>query len=134
MKENDEYSKDNINIEPLIPKDEDDDNIETGKNNKNTKSGLNARYIPENKPIKNINYEEPSLNNLNCKNIAKRFLYKLLNLDKKKRPNRKKFLDNIDLILDENSNAPQSKGKLLLNKKKKIFKEIIILDKLNENT
>ena len=134
MKENDEYSKDNINIEPLIPKDEDDDNIETGKNNKNTKSGLNARYIPENKPIKNINYEEPPLNNSNCRNIAKRFLYKLLNLDKKKRPNRKKFLDNIDLILDENSNAPQSKGKLLLNKKKKILKEIISLDKLNETT
>ena len=133
MKENDPYSKDNINTEPLMPKDEDDDDIETGKNNNNSKKQFNTKIISENTPIKNIKYEEPSLNNSNCTNIAKRFLYKLLNLDKKKRPNRKKFLDNIDLILDDNSNAPKSKSKLLLDKKKRILKEIISLDKVNES-
>ena len=130
MKKNDEFSNDNMKIEPLLKNEENDDNIEKGKNNKNIKNELNAK----NKLIKNIRNEQPSLKNSKFKNLAKKFLYKLLNLDKKKRPNRKKFLDNIDLIIDDNTDVPKNKGKLIFNKNKRLLKEIISLEKVNEST
>jgi len=130
MNENEEYSNDNMKIEPLLKNEENEDNIETGKNNQNTKNELNDK----NKSINNIRNEEPQLKNSKLKNLSKQFLYKLLNLDKKKRPNRKKFLDNIDLIVDDNNDVPKSKGKLTFNKKKRLLKEIISLDKANEST
>ena len=130
MNENEEYSNDNMKIEPLLKNEENEDNIETGKNNQNTKNELNDK----NKSINNIRNEEPQLKNSKLKNLSKQFLYKLLNLDKKKRPNRNKFLDNIDLIVDDNTDVPKNKGKLTFNKKKRLLKEIISLDKANEST
>ena len=134
MKENDQYPNDNINTEPLIPKLADNNNSKTEKNNENTKNELNTKIIPENKLNKLNKNEEPLLKNSKCKIFAKKFLYNMLSLDKKnKRPNRENFLDNIDLIIDENSNSSKIKGKLSLNKNKRLLKEIISLDKANES-